>query len=441
MRFASREVVAVFGGLALSLLTACGTDGGMSVSESSLSSAEEARASFFYLRCNATSWEVNGGNRLVADADANLLTLAFEVKESWLVTSNDECSLTETFVLNQWGHSQNYYTTDAKDIQTGAAYHFSMGPGSGDGSYFRVQYPKLGKYLATVNRSAQTLTISPADVPPPVDPTCYQLAWSKSGEGQGKGQFLGPMDVAANNNGVSFVVDQFNKRVQKFDWTGKFVSSFGTAPVFPSAIALGDNSLYLTVTGEKEALRQVSLDGKVLKEWPIQGMGSAIARDGQGNLYVARIVAGFPYKYFVSKYSKDGALRKEWGGERGSAKGKFDMLWGLTVAKGKVYATDMTRVQVFDLQGRFLRQFALPGGAINGPHGLAVDANGLLYLADHERAGFWKLKPNGEVVTFVGLAGKDGIGYEHPVGISVNDNGRVWVSGFQYLLRFVPCAE
>jgi DNA-binding beta-propeller fold protein YncE len=128
-----------------------------------------------------------------------------------------------------------------------------------------------------------------------------------------------------------------------------------------------------------------------------------------GNLYVTDGYGGAR----VVKFSRDGKYLMEWG-RRGTGPGEFGLPHNVVVdAQGQVYVTDRDnqRIQVFDANGKFLREWTgtggvsglamagdgrmvtgavvrdlqgnvvakLPGAA--GAHGAAVDAAGNIYLA------------------------------------------------------------
>ncbi|MCH7864755.1 MAG: 6-bladed beta-propeller, partial [Proteobacteria bacterium] len=75
-----------------------------------------------------------------------------------------------------------------------------------------------------------------------------------------------------------------------------------------------------------------------------------------------------------------------WGGP-GSGPGQFNDPTGIAVAGSEVFVADSrnSRIQVFDFEGIFKRQFGEPGespGALGRPMNLRI-ANGELYVADY----------------------------------------------------------
>ena len=128
-----------------------------------------------------------------------------------------------------------------------------------------------------------------------------------------------------------------------------------------------------------------------------------------GDLYVTDGYGGAR----VVKFSRDGKYLTEWG-KRGAGPGEFELPHNVVVdSKGLVYVTDREnqRIQIFDANGKFLREWTGTGGVsglamtgdgrivtgsvvrdLNGTvvaklpdapaaHGAAVDAAGNIYLA------------------------------------------------------------
>jgi len=156
----------------------------------------------------------------------------------------------------------------------------------------------------------------------------------------------------------------------------------------------------------------------------IGSMGSAagqlrspkgIAVDVAGNLYVAD-----SQNHRIQVFDPGGALLRQWG-TQGAGPGQFQEPWGVAVASdGTVYVADTWnhRIQVFDHKGSFLRQWGVYGetgtdpgweGVFYGPRGLALDAQGYLYVSDTGNKRICKYTPEGYLVATAGGAG-DGPG-------------------------------
>jgi sugar lactone lactonase YvrE len=99
--------------------------------------------------------------------------------------------------------------------------------------------------------------------------------------------------------------------------------------------------------------------------------GDIFVADGHGGESNARIV----------KFSKDGKFIKTWG-KKGSAPGEFDVPHGLAFdSQGRLFVADRSngRIQIFDQDGKFLAEWKQFGR----PSGIFIDANDVLYVADH----------------------------------------------------------
>jgi DNA-binding beta-propeller fold protein YncE len=71
---------------------------------------------------------------------------------------------------------------------------------------------------------------------------------------------------------------------------------------------------------------------------------------------------------------------------------------GVDPQTGRVFVNDRDnrRIQVFDANGNLLSAWGVAGdfpGAIRGVHGMAVDQEGNLYVAEVDNGGFQKFVP------------------------------------------------
>ncbi len=134
-----------------------------------------------------------------------------------------------------------------------------------------------------------------------------------------------------------------------------------------------------------------------------------VAWDKAGNIYVAD---GYGNAR-IAKYEPSGRYIKSWG-RRGTAPGEFNVVHGIAIdAQGDVYVADEgnRRVQVFDSEGTFKRQFQNVGT----PTALCITpgARQFLYVAHTgdpdgmEDAAIYKVDLNGTIVGKFGRAGKE----------------------------------
>ena len=242
--------------------------------------------------------------------------------------------------------------------------------------------------------------------------------------------------VAADAKGTVYVFQREPSKVMAFDREGRLLKSWGDNG-FPAAHGLrilNDGSIWLTDRKLQQVLKY-SVDGTLLmslgkrevagdntSEDAFNGV-SDVAMASNGTVFVSD---GEGPNSRVVKFSKDGKLIKFWG-TKGSGPGEFNVPHSIAIdSKDRVYVADRTnkRIQVFDQDGKFLRemtQFGVPTalfitrddtlycavsagagegesqinigttdgkvldrveGGLNGPHGIAVDQSGAIYVAE-----------------------------------------------------------
>jgi DNA-binding beta-propeller fold protein YncE len=115
-----------------------------------------------------------------------------------------------------------------------------------------------------------------------------------------------------------------------------------------------------------------------------------VAFDRDGNIYVTD---GYGNSR-VLKFNKYGNVLLGWG-MKGSAPGQFDTPHAIAIDGDRIYVGDRenARIQVFELDGRFLREWKL-----GHPFGLFVTSDHSLYEADAIAGRILKIDPDGKVV-------------------------------------------
>lgn len=217
--------------------------------------------------------------------------------------------------------------------------------------------------------------------------------------GSGPGQFNGPVGVATGG-GFVYVVDTGNNRIQEFDAiSGTFVTTWGIAGygngqfVGPSSAAFGLNSptgyyaLFVADTGNHR-IEEFEASGTFVSTWSSPGSGQfsspqGVAIDGNGHVFVADTGNNRIQKFDAA----NGASLTTWG-VPGSDPGQFDYPSGVaTDGNGNVYVVDAdnNRIQKFDPNGTFLTTWGSYGsgnGRFSLPWGVASDGSGSIYVAD-----------------------------------------------------------
>lgn len=210
------------------------------------------------------------------------------------------------------------------------------------------------------------------------------------------------------------------------------------------------NEVWAYQSGPVQLTQAASLDpyeGKRTETEAIKVWGSNGSGDGQfvtprnlavgpdGLIYVAD--SG---NHRIQVFDKDGNFLLKFGSQ-GSQPGQLNEPWGLAVAKdGTVFVADTWnhRIQAFSPTGQFLRAFGTfanvqhdaqaEPGAFWGPRGIAIDAEGNLYVTDTGNKRVEKFTPNGEFLQTWGGGGIVPGSFEEPVGIDIDSQGNIYVA-------------
>ncbi|MCC6499926.1 MAG: TIGR03663 family protein [Anaerolineales bacterium] len=179
----------------------------------------------------------------------------------------------------------------------------------------------------------------------------------------------------------------------------------------------------------------------------------AIAAGRNGDFYIADT-----FNHRIIHIASDGSTINTWGSfadlSLGEAPiGTFFEPWGIAVGPdGSVYVTDTwnNRVQKFSRDGQPLKmwgEFGQPSPDAPqsefffwGPRGIAVDAEGRVFVADTGNKRIVVYDANGNYLTEFGSGGFDPGQFDEPVGVAVGSDGVVYVTDTwnQRVQSFIP---
>ena len=237
----------------------------------------------------------------------------------------------------------------------------------------------------------------------------FLRAWGSAGSGPG--QFQDPWGIAVNSAGQVYVADTWNHRIQVFDQQGNFLYSWG---------------------------RFVDTQGKPDAEPGVFWGPRDIALDAQGNLYVADTG-----NKRIQKFTPDGKFVAQWGGE-GVIPGRFEEPTSLAFGPaGAVYVADAwnQRVQVFSSDFTPVAQWSVQSwkseSPVNKPF-LRVDGRGNIYVGDPEAYRVLVFNAQGKFTLSFGQYGLDTASFALPLGMAFDPGGNLYVvdSGNSRVLRF-----
>jgi len=213
---------------------------------------------------------------------------------------------------------------------------------------------------------------------------------------------------------------------------GKFLRSFG-ADFFDSAHGLrcDPEGAIWTTDNKNHTVIKFSPVGEALLtlgKRDVEGADTShfnkpadIAFAKNGNIFIAD---GYGNSRVVRTNPK-GEFEFAWG-EKGSGKSQFDLPHAIRIdSKGLVYVGDREndRIQVFDQNGKFIRLF---GGF--APFGMHITPDDRLFIADGRANEVLVMTLEGEILHRFGSKGSKSGQFNMPHGIAVDKDGAIYVA-------------
>lgn len=299
--------------------------------------------------------------------------------------------------------------------------------------------------------------------------------------GTGDGQFQAPTGILVAN-GYTYVADSTNHRVAVFDEIGGFVTNWGSSGSaegqFGSIAGLAtDASGNIFVTDpSNNRIQRFTSGGQFIEAWGwgvddgtaafqvcVSGCQTGIA--GTGNAQFDRpediVVNPVTDEVFVldtfnnrvQRFSAEGSFLGKWG-TNGTTEGQLDYAYGIDLdASGNVGVSEWgnNRVQWFSPTGTFQEMWGwgvddgsaayqictstcqagsggLGDGRFQRPYGLAVDADGHVWVADNFNHQVQVFEGDGTYITRWGTNGTAPGEFDYPYGVDVSSVGGVYVT-------------
>jgi sugar lactone lactonase YvrE len=247
-------------------------------------------------------------------------------------------------------------------------------------------------------------------------------------EGNQPGQFGKPRGIGVDTKGFIYVADTGNSRIQIFKPDGTFDRAFGEAGSGsgqmgePNGVAVSDAGDIYVTDAKSHKLMRFKPDGSFDKEW----------RGPEGGFYGPRDLAFGPNKqlYIIdqggTRIARFDAATEEFTafGGAGSGEGQFNEPTGITVASNMVIVADKdnNRIQMFDLDGKFVRQWEVLAWEHFSPHFPDVvydDAARKLYVSSGR---------SNEILAF-DLEGKPLAGFKPEGDAALNNPSSIVIQG------------
>ncbi len=266
--------------------------------------------------------------------------------------------------------------------------------------------------------------------------------------GAGDGQFTTPRNVAVGPDGLIYVADSGNHRIQVLDQNGQFLLKWGSEGSKPSqfsepwGLAVADDGTVYVADTWNHRVQSFSPTGQFLNSFGefanVQHDAQAqpgtfwgprdIAIDAEGNLYISDTG-----NKRIQKFSSDGQFLQAFGGG-GVIPGAFEEPVGIDIdSQGNIYVADTwnRRIQKFDPNFNPLIQWDVVGWdsetVVNKPY-LTVDDQDRVLISDPESYRIVVYEGNtGEVLTTWGQFGQDLASFQLPLGVDIDVKGDLLV--------------
>lgn len=235
-------------------------------------------------------------------------------------------------------------------------------------------------------------------------------------QGAEREQFSKPYSVGSDIKGNFYVADTLNRRIKIYDSYADFTSFVGTRGTGPGelmsptgVVVDPDGYIYVTdVTNHK--LLKYDSEGNFIKEWGGSNPSFYGPRDmaigPNNNLYI--LDSG---RSRVVKFDPVSETFTSWG-VIGSGEGEFAGATGITIADDLVVVVDTgnKRIQIFDLEGNFLRQWSVPGWDERPPKYPDVafdDQSKVLYVSNEPKKDIIAFDLSGRPAAGIKLDGEE----------------------------------
>lgn len=267
------------------------------------------------------------------------------------------------------------------------------------------------------------------------------VAWGR--QGSSPGRLAKPRAITIDGQDRLYIVD-FTPRISVFTGDGKYLHGW-QPPEFangrPTGLWIdGDGNLLVSDTHYYRVLTYTP-QGELLPERTIGGVQGTrpgefnwvthCIQDAQGNFYISE----FGDLHRIQKFSPDRKFIFQWG-TKGTEPGNFDCPRKMAIdADGLLWMADACnhRVQVFDVSGASARLVTLWGeegtapGQLRYPYDLLLDGQGHVYVCEFGNHRVQKFTREGRLLGWFGTSGRGAGELDQPWGITRDSRGRMYV--------------
>ena len=241
------------------------------------------------------------------------------------------------------------------------------------------------------------------------------------------------------------MVDRDCKCVQKYDATGNFVLQFGGAGTAdgqfsdPRGITVSNDGVWVADVANKR-VQLFDFGGNFVRKITYSGFVEpyAVAAGPSNALWVSDFGAHTVFKFIIaSTIGTPTKVKGKSGGGSGGGQQQADLVSpvGLAVdADGRVWVTDnnRNRVTTYNAEGQWVGQFGSLGagpGQFNNPVGIAIaPVTGNVLVADGNNNRVQEFRPGGEFIRQYGTTGAGTNQLSEPRGIALGADRTIFIA-------------
>lgn len=252
-------------------------------------------------------------------------------------------------------------------------------PAVGQGQYRLVEWPAPATSVAGFNAPWNFIQVSSVAISPKGTVLVLHRGAHPLLEFDSAGKLLRSWDGIQISEGKVAAIPKNNWAPDRSRYSAVYGAA-GCTGCGAHSVRVDPQGNIWVVDATAHVIYKLNGDGKEVMRLGTKGTAGAtrttfnlptdIAFAGNGDLYVTDGYGGAR----VVKFSRDGKYLLEWG-KRGAGPGEFELPHNVVVdSQGLVYVTDREnqRIQIFDANGKFLREWTGTGGV----SGLAMTGDG-----------------------------------------------------------------